>query len=234
VESDKDYTQYLHELAQDFIANNEEIHACIFKSDSPACGIDVQVYNNDGQLLENKTAGIFTQALQKSKKDLVIVKHDQILDELERDDFYTKLFCLSEFKQILKDQDKVKLINFHNKNKYLFKLYNSSSFEMLDILVNSNQDNIFNLYEEILKTVFDKKYQKEGFKKVTIEIIDYFKDYINLKEQAFIKEVINDYEDNIVSQGMIEYILRNNLLRFNIERVYDQTLFEKYPKKIQL
>ncbi len=234
VNNKQDYTIEISQFAKEFLANHKDIHSYILKSGSNTCGIrEITGYDKTGNQIKKSMMGMFPRALSHEKES-IFEDETTLINESMRDHYFNKLFCLSEFEKIKKDENYLSLQEFHNKNKLLLKMYDENSFEILDLLLNSYQDNIFVLYEEILKGVFDEIYQKNDFKQITQEIIKEFEDYINLKEQKFLNNLLIDFDNNVVSQIILEYIMKNNLLRFNMEKLFDQTIFERYPRQIRV
>ncbi|ERJ12632.1 DUF523 and DUF1722 domain-containing protein [Haloplasma contractile] len=229
----EDYTKEMLDFSEAYFKKNNTIDGFILKGRSPSCGIkDVKVYDEDGNIDRGKTSGLFAGKCMEQYKGLPLEDEGRLTNYKIRDLFLTKLYTVSEFNDIKRENNLEWLKSFHQEHELLFKLYNKTAYKKMNTLLFNNVPQIFSLYEEQLQRVFQKRFRKDSFKKSVQRLFKEMTPELSSKEVSFINGVIQDFDNELVSEQVIEYILKNNLLRFEMSHYYTQRLFNKYPKPL--
>jgi uncharacterized protein YbbK (DUF523 family) len=99
-QGDKDYTKALSVFSEQFLINLDDVDGFILKSKSPSCGIrGTKQFNKDGIVFE-RSSGIFADFVLKQFPLFPIVDEQQLLDAKIQENFLTKVFALSKFREI--------------------------------------------------------------------------------------------------------------------------------------
>jgi uncharacterized protein YbbK (DUF523 family) len=92
-----DWTQALIVFSETKILQLIEQGVCgfIVKSRSPSCGTKgIPVYNDKGELLPEKVAGLFTQVLMKHAPAVPIIEEDELRNKQAREKFISQVRCV--------------------------------------------------------------------------------------------------------------------------------------------
>ncbi len=88
-----DVTDKMKDYFDTFFKNNIKIDGAILKSKSPSCGyLDVKLFSLDGQILEEKNSGLFTQELLNKLDDIVVESDKRLNDKNTKRIFYNRIF----------------------------------------------------------------------------------------------------------------------------------------------
>ena len=63
----------------------------IFKSGSPSCGLAVEVFNQQGELLEKTAQGLFSQVVMEMFRELPVIEESQLEADMAREQFIEKV-----------------------------------------------------------------------------------------------------------------------------------------------
>lgn len=229
----KDYSKDMMIFTQGFLKNIGEIDGFILKSRSPSCGIkDVKVYSNinkGGNSVKGK--GMFANCIIDTYTNLPIEDEGRLRDFKIREHFLTKLYVLSNFRQIKKKKDLTLLKEFHNVNRLLFKAYNNKQFKEANNIVKKNNKDIFEKYEEKLNLIFARTCRFTSKINVLLGVLEKFKDKLTEKEKNFMLDSIEKYRNGNMPFSVPLNLMKSYIIRFEDE-LLNQSFFMPYPEEL--
>lgn len=213
----------------------------ILKSRSPSCGInDVKVYSSIGKVppLNFKVKGIFGQKIFDFYPDSIIEDEGRLMNFTIRENFYTVIFTMSDFRNTKKLGTMKALINFHTKNKYLFMAYSQSGLKKLGSIA-ANHDkkplnDLFSSYEKQLRYLLSSKPSQNNYINVMFHIFGYFKNDISVHEKAHFLDNLDLYRNKRIPQSAVMGILAVWGVRFQRDYLKNQTIFEPFPRELAI
>jgi len=234
----KDVSKAMYEFSSEFITSLGEVDGFILKSRSPSCGIkDVKIYpgtEKGGGSAKGK--GFFASVAQEKLSHLAIEDEGRLKDFNIREHFLTKVFTLSEFRKIKNEKSIKNLIDFHSKNKLLFMAYSQKHLKYLGNVVGNNDkksdDEVFTLYSEVLYQLLSRAPRYTSRINVLMKAMGYFSDKLSHNEKAFLLDTIERYRLGNVTFSVPLYVLKSHVVRFNEERLLNQSFFMPYPEEL--
>ncbi len=229
--SNIDHTESMKKFSKDYINTLNDIDGFILKSKSPSCGIkDVKVYHKNGKSsLFNDGNGFFAQEVIDSYGHLPIENEGRLKNYLIRDEFFTKLFTINEFKY-----NKSDLKSFHNKNKALLKSYDINLYSRLEEIAKHE----FNTEKEILeyeKNLYELLRKNRNSKKNIQSIIDIYNKYeskISMKEKEIFVDSLVKYSKGKLHLSALFTNIKSYAARFDDDEILNQSIFSPYPENL--
>jgi uncharacterized protein YbbK (DUF523 family)/uncharacterized protein YbgA (DUF1722 family) len=237
----EDYTKEMTEFSKEYSHNlkNKDVDGFILKAKSPSCGISsVKMYYGLGKshAVSGKNPGIFGGQILEDYTNVPIENERRLSNYNIREKFYTKLFTLSEFKQLKNDFSYKKLVQFHSDYKYLYMTYHQGILRTMgQIVANPKKlphQTVLLEYENQLHLLFEKEPTKEKRINVLTHIYGYFKKDLSDHEKAYYFDAMDDYLNNKTPYSNLTSILYTYALRFNQTYLLSQTIFMPYPKEL--
>ncbi|OPJ55386.1 hypothetical protein CLOTH_14440 [Alkalithermobacter paradoxus] len=183
-----DLTEKMNGFSQNYINEISEADGFIFKSKSPSCGIkDVKIYSEESSLA-SKGIGMFASQVINKYPHLPLEDEGRLKNFSIRENFLTKLFGLSNFKNIYKSKSLESLIEYHRNNHLLFLSIDQSRFSDLDKIIYSRdipKDKIFDKYKNTLYKLFERSRTKASNINTLKYSIEYILKDITSKERSF-------------------------------------------------
>jgi uncharacterized protein YbgA (DUF1722 family)/uncharacterized protein YbbK (DUF523 family) len=228
-------TSYLdkkhHEL------DKTKYHGAILKSRSPSCGIkDVKVYKSHGKVpcLEEKTSGIFGGFIIKTYPNLAVEDEGRLKNYNIREHFLTRVFTALAFEKVKNERSIKALIDFHSDYKYLLMAYHQSNQKKLGRLVahSDDIDESLRQYELLLFKALENPLKPGRNVNMMMHIFGYFSDQLTREEKGFFLEQLDMYRKRKLPFSVLMNLLYAWVLRFNVDYLKRQTIFNPYPKDI--
>lgn len=233
-----DVYKEMKDFTEEFIGSIDEVDGFILKSRSPSCGIkDVKIYNSIEKGANcTKGKGIFAASVLDKFSNLAIEDEGRLRDYKIREHFLTKLYMMSEFRQIKKEKSISSLIKFHSKNKLLLMSYNQKELKILGSILGNQQnfdlEQVIKSYEEHLGLALSKAPRYTSNINVLTRSMGYFSDKLTHKEKEFILDLIEKYRNGRVPFSTPLYVIKSYVVRFEQENLVNQTFFEPYPEEL--
>lgn len=228
--SNLDYTHKMCEFAEEFLSGINDADGFILKSKSPSCGIkDVKVYPKSQKCSISKNAtGIFSSKVIEKNLNIPIENEGRLRNYNIRNEFLTKIFTINN----LKHEDNI--LNFHNKNILLLKSYSKKISTELDYIINNSDcsDKDIALYKSKVYELLNKKRNKKSKINIVKYIFQRYKSNLKTEEIKYFYNLINLYENQKISFESIIVALQIYAIRFNDEKLLNQTFFSPYPKNL--
>ncbi|MEO0288528.1 MAG: DUF523 and DUF1722 domain-containing protein [candidate division WOR-3 bacterium] len=232
--SEKDITEKIEKFSKNFLKTQGNFDGVILKEKSPSCGIkNVKVFNKAGNVVENGS-GFFAKNLLEYFPNIPVESEGRLKNIYLKENFLTKIFLISSFRQLEKKMNK--LINFHSNNKYLFLAYNQRMLRDLGKIVANHEkhtvDDVFLLYEQVLLSGLKINYRRTSFYNTFLHILGYFKDKIKKDEKDFILANLDDFKNEKLDLTTVLKLLQSYVIRFDVEYLKGQTIFKPFPKNL--
>jgi uncharacterized protein YbgA (DUF1722 family)/uncharacterized protein YbbK (DUF523 family) len=239
--SEKDVTKAMTSYIKNITIEIEafEPEGFLLKSRSPSCGInDVKAYKSVGKspCLNKSSKGLFGEGMMASFPTTIFEDEGRLTNFSIREHFYTVIFTMADFKELKINLSMKKLVEFQEKNKYLFMAYSQNQSKILGRLVANHKklkiDEIIEAYESALFKLFAKKPTKGQNINVMLHIFGYFSNELNAQEKAYFLDALEDYRNNHIPGSTVITILYSWVLRFNEKYLEKQTVFHPFPKDL--
>jgi len=218
-------------FSKQYIKNLDDVDGFILKSKSPSCGInDVKVYHKNGQCsLYRGSSGFFAEEVINSYNHLPIENEGRLKNYAIRDEFFTKLFMINNFKN-----DKTKIKDFHEKNSLLLKMYNVNKFYELDLLGNSNfnTEKEINEYQAKLYNTLQCNRNSKKNISILVDIYNKYEKNLSMKEKEIFVDNIVKYSKGKLHLNTLLTTIKIYAARFEDEYILGQTVFSPYPENL--
>jgi len=205
--TNKDVTDDMNQFADEFIKNLKEVDGFIFKSKSPTMGVkNIKVYSGmKGSPVIEKCGGFFAGKIAIKFEGYSIEEDDRLNNKKIREHFLTLLFLFSEYREYSKQN---KLNEFYEKNKLLFKFYNSKLAESLD----PEKEDFFDKFKDIMSK--PPSYE---------DIYSFFYQLIGNDS------VLEKYKNNRLSFDTLKELSKQKI---KDEKLLNQTFFNPFPEEL--
>lgn len=208
----------------------------LLKSRSPSCGIkDVKVYPSIGKVpcTNKKAKGVFAQFLIDNFPQTIFEDDGRITNFSIREHFYIMIFTKAKFKKI---QTIDELIEFNEKNNFLFMAYSQNQQKILSRIIryykNSTLNKVLGNYELHLNRLLLRTPSKGQVINVMLHIFGYISKELSAKEKAYFLDTLESYQNQHIPQSTVMTLLQSWVIRFDITYLLEQTIFEPFPKEL--
>jgi uncharacterized protein YbbK (DUF523 family)/uncharacterized protein YbgA (DUF1722 family) len=236
--TEKNLTDDMYNFTKKFVASNTKLDGFIFKRDSPTCGIsDVRLYHKLGDHVGyDKTSGMFSEGVLREFPN--IVKEDEKrLDNIQiRENFLTRIFVLADLRESLENNSVEKLFGFFSRNMLLFLCHDKkltaqlgSIFKIEDNFVVVSQE-----FKNIIPTILSCIPKKNTIIDTYNYIFSLIKSNLSESEKSHYYSLIDEFENDLVSQYEISTLLYSWALRYDLKSIIDQSIFNPFPKNLLL
>ena len=236
--SEKNLTEEMHNFTKKFVSSVDNLDGFIFKRDSPTCGIsDVRLYHKLGtDSGYQKTTGMFSEGVSAEFPNMVKEDEKRLENITIREHFLTRIFVLANLRESLELQSVEKLFEFYSKNMLLFLCHDEKLTAELGVLF-ANEDNfkiISKKSENIIYEILSFPIQKS----LMINTFDYMFNFVKSKlsesEKSHYQSLIDEFENNLITHSEISTLLYSWALRYNVQLIIEQSLFDPFPKNLLL
>lgn len=236
--SKKYLTDDMKKYSQEILKDISDIDGLILKGRSPSCGIkDVKVYSGmEKSPVIGKSKGLFAAEMEKHFPYLPIEEEGRLTNLTIREHFFTKLYAIFNFKKMAQNKSMKKLADYHAKNKYLYFVYNQTLKNKLGLIVANHEkletntvlDNYFNEMVKLFLNLPSKKNYINAYQ----HIFGYFSNFASKEEKVFILQLMEKYRNGKIDKSAIASILKGYSIKYNIEYLLGQTIFEPFPEEL--
>lgn len=236
--SKKYLTCDMKKYSQEILKDISDIDGLILKGRSPSCGIkDVKVYSGmEKSPVIGKSMGLFAAEMEKHFPYLPIEEEGRLTNLIIREHFFTKLYAIFNFKKMAQNKSMKKLADYHAKNKYLYFVYNQTLKNKLGLIVANHEkletnivlDNYFNEMVKLFLNLPSKKNYINAYQ----HIFGYFSNFASKEEKVFILQLMEKYRNGKIDKSAIASILKGYSIKYNIEYLLGQTIFEPFPEEL--
>ena len=234
--TERDVTREMVEFSGDYLDNLGEIDGFVLKADSPSCGPDnVKIYPSTDKVPPlDRGAGFFASEVARRFADTPSETEGRLTNFTIRENFYTQIYALADFRASREKGGKSDLVDFHARNKFLIMSYSEEDKKRLGRIV-ANQENrgageLFEEYEKELRGAFCVCSRVGSNINVLMHALGYFKEELSSEEKNFFLENLESYREDKIPLSVPLNIMRSLIIRFDQDYLAGQTFFEPYPE----
>ncbi|MBD3291227.1 DUF1722 domain-containing protein [candidate division KSB1 bacterium] len=233
--TERDVSDDMNRFADSFLNSVPEADGFILKNRSPSCGIgDVKVYPGTGKVTpQSRTKGFFGAKVWEKFPMLPIEDEGRLMNFKIRENFFTKLFTLSKFKDVSASGKMKNLVQFHSSNKLLLMANNQKELRILGRIVANPEkkkfDDVIRNYHEHLFQAFLRPARYPSNINVLMHAMGYFSKQLNSEEKAYFLDILEQYRIGKIPLSVPVSLIRSWIIRFKNDYLKQQTFFEPYP-----
>lgn len=234
-----DLTEKMDNFSLSFLNSQKDIDWFILKNRSPSCWIwDVKIYHKKDSITPNNKNWIwsFTKNINLVFPQLPKEDEGRLKNYILREEFLTKIFCISEFRSIRIKKDIWELNNFQAKNKYLFMFFSpEKQVELWRIIASYDKTNLEDIFDTYYYKLLELFYTQTNIWKMIntlTHIFWYFKKTCSKEEKEFFLETIEVYREWRIPTSSVINIIKTWALRDKQEYILKQTILNPYPKEL--
>ncbi len=234
----KEITSSMTSFADSFLSKIKEIDGFILKFKSPSCGLKgVKVYPGREKKGSVSTASGFFGAEVLERFAFYPVEDEGRLKNFGiRENFLTKLFIFARFRELKKQANMKKLVEFQSQNKLLLMAYNQKELKTLGQIVANHEkkamDELLNLYQAHFFKAFMKQPKISTCSNVLMHAFGYFSKKIKANEKKYFLETLDKYRAKKVPLSVPVAVIKSLIARFEEQYLSEQTFFNPYPEEL--
>ncbi|WOF17339.1 DUF1722 domain-containing protein [Methanoplanus sp. FWC-SCC4] len=234
----RDLTVEINRFSENFLSSLTSVDGFILKNKSPTSGMaNAYVYPGPDKANSiDKRAGFFGGAVLSKFKNYPVEDEGRIKNHRIRENFLTRIFMLSELRDVEKSGKYSRLSAFHHKNKTLIQAYDQNYLKILgNIAANKEEltfsESVKNYRKNLLTATNDPVSYKSNINAM-MHAFGQISGILNKEEKEFFLENIRAYKDNLLPAIALKNILKTWIVRDDNNSLTGQTFFEPYPKEI--
>lgn len=231
-------TREMETYSKNLLENISDIDGFILKGRSPSCGIkDVKIYSGmEKSPVIDKGQGIFAREVLTKFSYLPIEEEGRLMSLRIREHFFTKLYAIYNFRTMIKNNSINELNRFHANNKYLYFAYDQGQKNKLGLIVANHEKKSFEdlsreYFSEMVE-LFSKLPSRNNYINAFQHILGYFSKHINKEEKIYILKLIERYKNKQLERSAITSVLNGYAIKYNINYLLGQTIFEPFPEEL--
>ena len=234
----KDLTKKIDNFSKNYSNNLDNVDGFILKSRSPSCGVgDAKVYfDNDSGSTQGKTNGFFTNHIVNQFNGFPIEHEARLSNFRIRENFLTKIFMFSSFRNISKNPKIQKLIEFHSRNKLLLMSHSQKHLRILGRITANQEDteikDLYKNYFDNLKQALARLPRIGTNINVLQHAFGYFTENLTKKERLYFLELTDSYKNQKIPLSALITVIRSWIIKYDIEYLLNQTYFRPYPEDL--
>ncbi len=239
-ETGKEFTAEMKEYVGRFLAGLGVVEGFILKSASPSCGIrDVKIYPSaENAATVERGAGFFGGEVLSRFGNLALEDEVRLRNAKIREHFLTKLFTLAAFRDTRKRGGIRDLVEFHTRNKLLLMAYGQTQLQRLGRIVgNTDGDDparVLERYSDGLSVVLTRGPRISSVINVLMHALGRLEDKLAHEEKALFLDSLSDCREGKVCMASPARLLRSWAVRFRDRYLLEQTIFQPYPRELDL
>ncbi len=218
----------------------EELVAFLFKSKSPSSGMrSIKVYKEDGNVLSYSGQGLFANAFINRFHDIPVEDEGRLNDAGIRENFIETIFTLQRWRNLAKNADAGKLVDFHSRHKYALMAHSQTKMRELGRIVSRiGKEESFSCllsgYRDVLgKTLAIRKTSRSVFN-VLLHIIGYFKKTLSNAEKAELLAAAERYHRGVAPLIVPLTLINHYVLKYPQPYLEIQTFLNPHPIEMGL
>jgi uncharacterized protein YbgA (DUF1722 family)/uncharacterized protein YbbK (DUF523 family) len=230
----KCFTSEMEQFSEQFLNRLNEIDGFILKNRSPSCGIkNVKRYhgfNNPGSMRDS--VGFFAEKVKSHFPHQPAEDEGRLRNISIREDFFTKIFTLADFRRVKNEGSFQDLLDFHSRNKFLLMAFNQENMHSMGRLLSSANDSLQNMknnYCELLMHSLSENSKTTSNSNVLMHSLGYFSKMLTRPEKAFFLENLDKYREGRIPLMVLNSLIKSWIIRFGSEYLEKQTFFNPYP-----
>ncbi|UTW46297.1 DUF1722 domain-containing protein [bacterium SCSIO 12696] len=217
-----------------------ELDGYVLMKNSPSCGLGrIKVYQGNGHPNEQKSAGLFTKAVQAQWPLLPLEEEGRLNDAQLRENFILRVYTHSDFRhQVRSDPSYHNLLQFHSRYKYLVMAHSYSAYRDIGrMLARGSELPLQDMIERYAQMLFDalaKPARRKGHANTLLHILGYLKKSVPGPLRQDIADVVNNYRRGQVPLVAPITLLRHHIEQYGCDYIRSQRYLQPYPDDLAL
>ena len=230
-----DVTKKMDDFIYNFLDNLEEVDGFILKHKSPSCGLgSVKIYYGFEEKVNHfRGRGLFGESIVNNYGMLPVEDEGRLRNFSLRELFLTKLFTVAQFREIKKQPDINKLVDFHTNNKFLFMAHHQNRMRELGRITANSDDlpskKLFDIYQEKMLELLEIVPKFTSWINVLQHAFGYVSDGLNSDEKQLFMKSIEEYRDERIPLSVLIKLIKSWALRFENDYLLRQSFLNPYP-----
>ncbi|XPV75606.1 MAG: YbgA family protein [Desulfovibrio sp.] len=238
-----DYTEQLTSWARMRVDELEKMPLCgfIFKAKSPSSGMErVKIYGDPStHSIRYDGIGLFAKEFMERFPHLPVEDDGRLLDPVLRENFIQRIFTYRRWLDLLTENPTLGgLVEFHSRHKYLILSHHTESYRQLGKLVAAgkeyDQPELFNKYITLLLEALKVPVTLGQNTNTMLHAMGYFKKELTGEEKQELREVIDNYNDELVPPIVPMTLLKHFARKYNKDYLLNQYYLNQHPAELKL
>lgn len=234
----RNLTELMNEFSDKFLDKISSIDGFILKNGSPTCGVEnTRYYHKIGKEVGyDMSTGIFTDSIIKKFPNLILEDESRLRNSILRDSFLTRLFSMAHLRHSLISKSKSSIDDFFLKNQMLFMCYSPLKTKNLVYLISNRENFEKKEFNAMLKlsvfNILNRIPESESLENTFMYIFNLIKEQLQSSEINYYHALVDDYRNGFATHSQISTLLYSWALRFNLDDLKFQSIFNPYPKQL--
>jgi len=231
----KDVSKEMNQYVDTFLDDLEEADGFILKHKSPSCGLsNVKIYYGFEEKVNHfRGKGMFGEAILTNFDMLPVEDEGRLKNFTIREHFLSKIFTIAAFREIKKNPDLSKLVDFHTDNKFLFMAHNQEKMRELGNITANHEKldkrNVFEKYENKMLSLIKSVPKFTSWINVLQHAFGYISDGLNAEEKSFFLNSVEEYRDERIPLSVLIKLIKSWALRFENDYLLRQSFLNPFP-----
>lgn len=236
----RDYTDQLHQLADEKAPELADLCGYIFMQKSPSCGVfRVKVYNTNGMPEVNPAMGAFAYQLKQHLPLLPMEEAGRLNDIRLRENFIIRVFAHQDWrKNVMAEPEPKNLVAFHTRYKFLLQAHSEVDYRQLGQLVADAGvkpiDEILSNYFSLFTACLTNVAKINNHVNVLLHILGFLKTKVTSEVKQSILNLITRYKEQKVHLIVPITMLKHYVELHQIEYLLNQKYLSPYPYELGL
>lgn len=236
----QDFTDRLHNLADEYAPKLDDLCGYIFMQKSPSCGVfRVKVYNQNGMPETEPAMGAFAYKLKKHYPLMPMEEAGRINDIRLRENFIIRVFANHDWKQnVMVDPQPRNLVSFHTRYKFLLQAHSESHYRQLGRLVadagKREINEILNEYFVLFTDCLTQVAKINNHVNVLLHMLGFLKSELPSNVKASIIKLIERYKEQKIHLIVPITMLKHYVELYQVEYLINQKYLSPYPYELGL
>ena len=239
-DSSIDYTSRLSDFYQKKHAGFAALDGYIFAAKSPTCGVErIKVYDDCGNLLHRKGAGVFAHKVKQAYPFLPIEEDGRLNDKGLRESFVTRVYVHARYREeVLQNPTMGALVDFHSKHKFLVMAYSPMAYRQLGRIVANAKtldfDTVSQQYQSVIMQALSKPTNRKKHTNVLMHLQGFLKKNLARQDKQELCEQIEQYRKGYVPLLAPITLMNHHLKAFPNEYIASQVYLRPFPPELEL
>lgn len=236
----QDVTDRFKDAVAPVMDSFEQLDGYILMKNSPSCGLErVKVYQPNGHPHQQRTMGLFTQALKARYPNLPIEEEGRLNDDRLRENFILRVFAHNHFRiSVDANLSLGRLMDFHRDYKYVLMAHCQSEYRALGrMLAQSTPDQLSQLRDEYFHRFMQaiaKPASRRNHCNVLLHIFGYLKRSVQKQARHQILNLIERYRSGEVNLATPLAMLEHYVQLHGSHYIRTQRYLQPYPAQLGL
>jgi uncharacterized protein YbbK (DUF523 family)/uncharacterized protein YbgA (DUF1722 family) len=231
----RDLTEAMAEFAGRFATSVGDIDGFILKNRSPTCGVkDARVYAPNEGGPRRRQPGLFAAAMAKAFPDLPMEDEGRLTNRELRANFLTRVFASARLRDVRTFGE---LVDLHTRYKFVLLAHNPRRARELGRWLAGARSlpwhDALAEYRRMFMATLQHPPTLGRFADVAAHLYGFVADHLSAEERAHFRAALAAYRRRALPAEAILTLLRSWAVRFRVEYLSAQTLFEPYPPELE-